>query len=56
MLVQECNKKIQESIEFDPKKVYKNQFDEREQVIIDHSATVRRKLIDLWTHETGIVK
>ena len=51
-----CHKKIEENPEFDPKKVYKSQFSDREQIIIDHSATVRGKNIDLWTPNSGIVK
>lgn len=54
--VETIDKKIKESWEFDPKKVFKNQFTEREQLIIDHASTVRGKFVDLFNPNTGIVK
>lgn len=48
--------KIAESAEYDAKKVFLAQFDPVEQLIIEKSATVRGKYVDIWTPATGIVK
>jgi len=55
-LVDELGKKIAENSEFDAKKVYMAQFDPVEQIIIEKSATIRGKYVELWTPATGIVK
>jgi hypothetical protein len=50
------DEKMKENWEFDPKKVFKSQFSEREQLIIDHASTVRGKFVDLFNPNSGVVK
>ncbi len=51
-----CKQKMVECPEFDPRKVYKSQFNERENLIIDHSNRVRGKTYEMFTPASGIVK
>ncbi len=54
--IETIDQKMKENWEFDPRKVFKSQYTEREQLIIEHAGSVRGKSVDLFNQNTGIIK